>query len=256
MLDRYPNWFRDGTFDSAPLGYQLYIIHALLTESVTIPLIFCIDKNKTETVYNRIFSTLKEHNPNLDPDTIMFDYEKEAINALSTTFPSTELQGCYCHFGQAIWRHIQALGLQQRYQNEEESSICIKQFRALAFLHIEDVIPIYEEYISSQSEELSDFLHYFEKTWIGIEHHGRRRRPLYPIALWNVRDRVERVLPRTNSLLEGWHRAFDLRINTTHPSFSKIILEQSDNEITLEKLKSGHELAKPKKKYIQLNQES
>ena len=23
MLDRYPNWFLDGTFDSAPLGYQL-----------------------------------------------------------------------------------------------------------------------------------------------------------------------------------------------------------------------------------------
>ena len=50
----------------------------------------------------------------------MVDYEKAAINALSTTFPCTELQGCYFHFGQAIWRHIQALGLQQRYQNEEE----------------------------------------------------------------------------------------------------------------------------------------
>ena len=137
----------------------------------------------------------------------------------------------------------------------------MKQFRALAFLPIEDVIPIYEEYVSSRSDELiedlSEFLLYFEKTWVGIEHHGRRRRPLYPIALWNVRDRVERVLPRTNNSVEGWHRAFDLRINITHPSFSKlihkIILEQSDNEVTLEKLKSGHEHAKPKKKYIQLN---
>ena len=211
MLDRYPNWFCDGTFDSAPLGYQLYTIHALLTESVTIPLIFCIAKNKTETVYTRIFSTLKEHNSNLDPNTIMVDYEKAAINALSTTFPCTEIQGCYFHFGQAIWRHIQALGLQQRYKNEEEFSICMKQFRALAFLPIEDVILIYEEYVNSLCDELidylSDFLLYFEKTWVGIEHHGRRRRPLYPIALWNVRDRVERVLPRTNNSVEGWHRA-------------------------------------------------
>ena len=30
MLTRYPNWFCDGTFDSAPVGYQLYTIRALL----------------------------------------------------------------------------------------------------------------------------------------------------------------------------------------------------------------------------------
>ena len=57
--------------------------------------------------------------------------------------------------------------------------------------------------------------------------------------------------------MEGWHRAFDLKIKITHPSFSKlihkIILQQCDNEITLEKLKSGHELAKQKRNYIQLN---
>ena len=98
----------------------------------------------------------------------------------------------------------------------------MKQFRALAFLPIEDVIPIYEEYVNSLCDELiddlSDFLLYFEKTWVGIKHHVRRRRPLYPIALWNVRDRVERVLPRTNNSVQGGHRAFDLRINTTHPS--------------------------------------
>ena len=48
----------------------------------------------------------------------------------------------------------------------------MKQFRALAFLPIEDVIPIYEEYVSSRSDELiedlSEFLLYFEKTWVGI----------------------------------------------------------------------------------------
>ena len=62
MLARYPHWFCDGTFDSAPIGYQLYTIHALLNETVTIPLVFCIAKDKTEVTYNQIFSTLKEHN--------------------------------------------------------------------------------------------------------------------------------------------------------------------------------------------------
>ena len=137
----------------------------------------------------------------------------------------------------------------------------MKQFRALEFVPAIDVIACYEELINSLSDELVDdlsyFLHYFEKTWIGLEHHGRRRRPLFPMELWNVRDRVERALPRTNNSVEGWHRAFDIRINITHPCVSKlirkIILEQNDNEITSEKVRIGHQLPQSKMKYIQLN---
>ena len=134
MLARYPNWFCDGTFDSAPLGYQLYTVHALLTETVTIPLIFCIAKNKTEVTYNQIFSTLKERDPSLQPDMIMIDFERAALNALTQNFPTAVLQGCYFHFGQAIWRPIQALGFQLRYQCDEEFAVVMKQFRALAFV--------------------------------------------------------------------------------------------------------------------------
>ena len=32
MLARYPNWFCDSTFDSAPIGHQLYTVHALVSE--------------------------------------------------------------------------------------------------------------------------------------------------------------------------------------------------------------------------------
>ena len=58
-----------------------------------------------------------------------------------------------------------------------------------------EVIPCKEELVDSLSDELvddlSDFLIHFEKTWIGIEHHGRRRRPKFSIELWNVRERDE-----------------------------------------------------------------
>ena len=223
MLARYPNWFFDGTFDNAPLEYQLYTVHALLTETVTIPLIFCIAKNKTEVTYNQIFSTLKESDTSLQPDTIMIDFERAALNALTQNFPTAVLQGCYFHFGQAIWRQIQALGFQLRYQCDEEFAVVMKPFRALAFVPKIDVIPCYEELIDSLSndlvDDLSDFIHYFEKTWFGLEHHDEDVVRYFP-ELWNVRDRVERVLPRTNNSMEGWHRAFDIRINTTHPTLS------------------------------------
>ena len=106
----------------------------------------------------------------------MLDFERAAINAMAQHFPPAELQGCFFHFGQAIWRHIQSFGLQQRYTNEEEFALIVKQFQALAFVPPIDVVPCYEELIDSLSDqliaELSDFLQYFEKTWIGIGHHG------------------------------------------------------------------------------------
>ena len=60
------------------------------------------------------------------------------------------------HFGQAIWRQIQALGFQHRYQNEDEFAVIMKQFRALAFVPAIDVIPLYEELVDSLSDELVD----------------------------------------------------------------------------------------------------
>ena len=104
MLARYPNWFCDGTFDSAPIGYQLYTIDALLSETVTIPLVFCIAKHKNEVTYNRMFSKLKEQNASLNPETIMIDFERAALNSLTQNFPTAQIYGCFFHFGQAIWR--------------------------------------------------------------------------------------------------------------------------------------------------------
>ena len=105
----------------------------------------------------------------------MIDFERAALNSLTQNFPTAQIYGCFFHFGQAIWRKIQSLGFQQRYQNDVEFGLMIKQFQALALIPTVDVIPCYEELVDSLSneliDELSDFLHYYEKTWIGLEHH-------------------------------------------------------------------------------------
>ena len=78
-----------------------------------------IAKDKTEVTYDKVYSALKQHNLLLNPASIMDDYERAALNALTQNFPIAEIQGCFLHFGQAIWRQIQALGSQQRYLNHE-----------------------------------------------------------------------------------------------------------------------------------------
>ena len=54
---------------------------------------------------------------------------------------------------------------------------------------------------------------YFEDTFIGrpTRRNGRRA-PQFPISLWNVHDRVEEGLPRTNNTVEGWHRSFQSNV--------------------------------------------
>jgi hypothetical protein len=35
---------------------------------------------------------------------------------------------------------------------------------------------------------------------------------MFPIALWNVYDRVKHDLPRTNNAVEAWHNQFQVSI--------------------------------------------
>ena len=87
---------------------------------------------------------------------------------------------------------------------------------------------------------LSDILNYFENTWIGIDHRGRRRPPLF---FDRETSRVEQILPRMNNPFECWNRGFDIRINIIHPTVSKLIhiilIEQINSETTLERFRIG-----------------
>ncbi|KAL3854324.1 hypothetical protein ACJMK2_013598 [Sinanodonta woodiana] len=76
--------------------------------------------------------------------------------------------------------------------------------------------------------------------------------------MWNVHDRVNENLPRTNNSVEAWHRAFQQTADCHHPSIFKLInhfrLEQDHVEIKMERHLSG--VIQPqasKNKYVQLN---
>jgi len=41
------------------------------------------------------------------------EFEQALINSIRLNFPAAEHRGCYYHFSEAIWRKVQALGLQE-----------------------------------------------------------------------------------------------------------------------------------------------
>ncbi|KAL4131605.1 hypothetical protein QTP88_008898 [Uroleucon formosanum] len=230
LMNNCLNWFCDGTFTCSPIPFkQLYTIHAVHYSNV-IPSAYALLPDKKEDTYIQMFKALKSLNQNLNPKSIMMDFEKAAMNAVKSEFPNTSINGCFFHLSQCIWRHLQEAGLQKNYIQDSEFALHIRMLPALAFVPQNKVIKDYEklldsEYFSENEELLMTIIDYFEGTWIGRLHRrGQRRDPIIPISVWNCYDLVAADLPRTNNSVEGWHNCFSSTLNSSkHPSIWRFI---------------------------------
>ncbi|KRY10849.1 hypothetical protein T12_11494 [Trichinella patagoniensis] len=99
-------WGMDGTFKIVPQWYQqLFTIHA----SKLVPAVYCLCTGKDIGTYGYIFQALIDKaavlEVDLNPDTIICDFETALIPAIRGYFPNTRVQGCYFHFCQAVHRN-------------------------------------------------------------------------------------------------------------------------------------------------------
>ncbi|KRX52339.1 hypothetical protein T09_8734 [Trichinella sp. T9] len=75
----------------------------------------------------------------INPDTIICDFETALIPAIRGYFPNTRVQGCYFHFCQAVHRKVGELGLKTRYRQHGETRGKIKMLLATVFLPVPHV---------------------------------------------------------------------------------------------------------------------
>jgi hypothetical protein len=83
--------------------------------------------------------------------------------------------------GQSFWRHIQSLGLQKKYSEDPEFSLCLRN-DALAYVPENKVIDSFESLISTDFYEknqnsLTELLNYFEDMYIDRPNRRGHRRP-------------------------------------------------------------------------------
>lgn len=154
--------------------------------------------DKTQATYDDIFTVLLRLEPDIKPKHIMFDFERALINAAADHFKDCELHGCNFHFCQAVWRHIQSVGLQSEYANNTIFAHRIKMLMALSFVHPDDVVRAFEELVQIDfwrdsddnkfNAEKQNLLAYFESTYIGSfgRYTQSRKKPLFAIELWNM----------------------------------------------------------------------
>ncbi|KAI0984954.1 hypothetical protein GJ496_003393 [Pomphorhynchus laevis] len=122
-----------------------------------------------------MFAVLKTLNPNLQPISVLTDFEIGARNAIKSDFPETELAVCLFHFKQSLLHRKDCL----------VETFYMKCFQALAFVPLEDVISSFEILVQEASyaelESLNLCIDYFEDTWVGANPRGQRRDPRYEI---------------------------------------------------------------------------
>ena len=75
---------------------------------------------------------------------------------------------------------------------------------------------------------------------------------MFPIRIWNMYDRTQDDLPRTNNHIEGWHKGFSGNCDGTHHTVWKLIRAFQRAEVAartdLHQVLGGHPVV-PKKKY-------
>ena len=109
------NVFCDGTFYCAPqLFAQMYTIHGEVCGH-SFPLLYSFLPNKSNETYQRLFEKVRDllnlHNFHIRWEKVLTDFETAAQRAFATVFANVSLKGCNFHYGKALWRKIQALGL-------------------------------------------------------------------------------------------------------------------------------------------------
>ncbi len=89
-------------------------------------------------------------------------------------------------------------------------------------------------------------LDYLEEFYIGKligKSKNNRQGPLFPIAIWNVHDRVMNDNHRTNNSLESWHKQFEADLDMKHPTINRLIeafrKEQRNTEMNYIQLTGG-----------------
>ena len=145
----------------------------------------------------------------------MVDFEFAAVNADAANFPGVEMKGCFYHLTSNLWKRIQRVGLQERYNNDANFANTLRMIAALAFVPPQDEINYFEQLSGhiriEYGDDCDEVLQYMEDNYIvRLRVNAPRRAPTFSIRIRNMFHQTFDELPRTNNSIEEWHRSSKL----------------------------------------------
>ena len=137
-------WFMDGTFKTSPLQFtQLYSIPGSL-EGRNIACAYALLPDKRANTYIELLRQLQQLPNNVIPADINIDFERGMIGAIRQVYPLCPIYGCLFHLSKNVYKHVQELGLQQMYQEDELFRENIRMIHSLSFVPVQDTVAAFD----------------------------------------------------------------------------------------------------------------
>lgn len=143
------------------------------SEVVALPLAYALLSSKETAQYEIVLrsisaAALSYGIKDFGPKLIMCDFELAIINASKAVYPYVAISACFFHLSQNLYRNIQVQGLQAAYNDPNDRSIktYTHMLAALAFVPICDVECYFSALAAEAPDDLSDFVNYFDKTYV------------------------------------------------------------------------------------------
>jgi len=190
------------------------------------PLVYALLPGKSETVYTRFLTLLKQacdqHQLQLQPSTIFLDYEIAIRNAAYRIFPGITAKGCFFHYTQCIWRKTQDTGLQIHYKNNNDIKTLVRRAAVLPLVPIEHVQDIWfnaleDINLADTNINTESFTDYVTEYWVESNQH-----------FWN---HFNTDGPRTTNHLEGWHHKLKNHVAHPHQTYSTSSIYLKNNRL-------------------------
>ena len=116
------------------------------------------------------------------------------------------------------------------YNDEEVFQVGVELNYRLTLLPITDVVQGYDTVVLPFFEKeypdnaaVDDFLSYIEHTYIGKKRSDNGRgNPLFPLSMWNTRERILSDKQTTTNAAESWHSRWANSLGMNHSIYSVI----------------------------------
>ncbi|XP_060065583.1 uncharacterized protein LOC132545918 [Ylistrum balloti] len=182
------------------------------------PVVFALLPGKSQRIYTRLFTLLKEHMTQLylhfAPTHAFADFEVAVHNAIRQTFPGITMKGCFFHFIQSVWQKAQTTGLQTLYRDNEDVRALIRRAAVLPLVPMDCIEDVWLQTLEDLEDaevpqNTTPFTDYVTEQWV----EGDR-------PLWN---HFQTDGPRTTNNLEALHGKLKKKVKHAHPNIFAII---------------------------------
>jgi len=176
-----------------------------------VPIAFALMSRRRTRDYHAVFEHIQECVPDFEAEHMTTDFEPAIWRAAMQVFPDVTMNGCSFHWGQAVWRKVQDLGLAVAYRGSGPVHEYIKLLFALPYIPEEHIKPAFNRIKAGATAQLQPLVDYIEKTWLSSH-------PWSP-SNWCVYKRAI----RTNNDVEGWHNRLNIKAQQSNLPFYKLM---------------------------------